>query len=59
MVTPEQARDELAGVAAGFEASRDATATGSGHDESADGFDAAPVSWVSWQRPEDYYTEGH
>ena len=34
-------------------------AAAGGHDESADDFDQRrPVSWVSWQRPEDYYTEG-
>jgi predicted metalloprotease with PDZ domain len=59
MVTPEQARDELAGVAAGFEASR-----GRDWRPVVDTTNQPtvsmrrPVSWVSWQRPEDYYTEG-
>ena len=59
MITPEQARDELAGVAAGFEASK-------GRDwrplvdttNQPTVSQRRPVSWVSWQRPEDYYTEG-
>ena len=59
MVTAEQARDALAGVAAGFEASR-------GRDwrplvdttNQPTVSQRRPVSWVSWQRPEDYYTEG-
>jgi predicted metalloprotease with PDZ domain len=59
MVTPEQARDELAGVAAGFEASK-----GRDWRPMVDTTNQPtmsmrrPVSWVSWQRPEDYYTEG-
>ena len=59
MVTAEQARDELAGVAAGFEASK-------GRDwrplvdttNQPTVSQRRPVSWVSRQRPEDYYTEG-
>ncbi len=59
MLTAEQARDELAGVAAGFEASK-------GRDwrplvdttNQPTISQRRPVSWVSWQRPEDYYTEG-
>ena len=59
LITAEQARDEMAGVAAGFEASK-------GRDwrplvdttNQPTVSQRRPVSWVSWQRPEDYYTEG-
>ena len=59
MWTAEQARDVLANVAAGFEASK-------GRDwrplvdttNQPVVSQRRPVSWVSWQRPEDYYTEG-
>ena len=59
MRTAEQARDLLAQVAAGFEASKgrnwrplvDTT-------NQPTVSQRTPVSWVSWQRPEDYYTEG-
>jgi predicted metalloprotease with PDZ domain len=59
MITAEQARDELASVAAGFEASpgrewRPLVDTTNQPIVSQ----RRPVSWVSWQRPEDYYTEG-
>lgn len=57
--TPEQTRDLIAGVAAGFEASpgrewRTLVDTTNQPTMSQ----RRPVSWVSWQRPEDYYTEG-
>ncbi|MGB6609049.1 MAG: peptidase M61, partial [Acidobacteriaceae bacterium] len=59
LITAEQARDEMAGIAAGFEASK-------GRDwrplvdttNQPTISQRRPVSWVSWQRPEDYYTEG-
>ncbi len=59
MLTPAQTRDLIARTAAGFEASVgrtwrpliDTTNQPSISQRSA-------VSWVSWQRPEDYYTEG-
>jgi predicted metalloprotease with PDZ domain len=59
MLTAEQACDELASVAAGFEASKgrewrplvDTT-------NQPIVSQRRPVSWMSWQRPEDYYTEG-
>jgi predicted metalloprotease with PDZ domain len=59
MRTPEQTRDIFARVAAGFEASK-------GRDwrplidttNQPIISQRTPVSWVSWQRPEDYYTEG-
>jgi predicted metalloprotease with PDZ domain len=59
LITAEQARDEMAGVAAGFEASK-------GRDwrplvdttNQPTVSQRRPVSWMSWQRPEDYYTEG-
>ncbi len=59
LVTAEQARDDLASVAAGFEASKgrewrplvDTT-------NQPTVSQRRPVSWVSWQRAEDYYTEG-
>jgi predicted metalloprotease with PDZ domain len=59
MRTPEQARDLLAQVAAGFEISpgrkwRPMVDTTNQPTVSQ----RTPVSWVSWQRPEDYYTEG-
>ncbi|MBB6144219.1 putative metalloprotease with PDZ domain [Silvibacterium bohemicum] len=59
MRTPEQARDLLAGVAATFETSpgrkwRPMVDTTNQPTVSQ----RTPVSWVSWQRPEDYYTEG-
>jgi len=52
-------RDFIANVAAGFDASpgrnwRPLIDTGAQPVISQ----RAPVSWVSWQRPEDYYTEG-
>jgi predicted metalloprotease with PDZ domain len=57
--TPEQTRDLIAGIAANFEASPgrewrplvDTTNQPTISQRRA-------VSWVSWQRPEDYYTEG-
>ena len=59
MRTPEQTRDILAFTAAGFAADKgrdwrplvDTT-----NQEIVS--HRRPVSWVSWQRPEDYYTEG-
>jgi predicted metalloprotease with PDZ domain len=59
LITAEQARDEMASVAAGFEASKgrewrplvDTT-------NQPTVSQRRPVSWMSWQRPEDYYTEG-
>ena len=57
--TPEQTRDAFARVAAGFEASpgrqwRPLVDTTNQPTVSQ----RRPVSWVSWQRSEDYYTEG-
>ncbi|RXS94643.1 M61 family peptidase [Silvibacterium dinghuense] len=59
MRTPEQTRDLFAAVAAGFEISpgrkwRPLVDTTNQPTVSQ----RSPVSWVSWQRPEDYYTEG-
>jgi len=59
MRSPEQTRDLIAQVAAGFEASpgrkwRPLVDTTNQPTVSQ----RSPVSWVSWQRPEDYYTEG-
>ncbi len=59
MRTPEQTRDVFALVAAGFELSpgrewRPLVDTTNQPTVSQ----RSPVSWVSWQRPEDYYTEG-
>ncbi len=59
MRTPEETRDVFARVAAGFEASpgrewRPLVDTTNQPTVSQ----RRPVSWVSWQRPEDYYTEG-
>ncbi len=59
MRTPEEARSIFALYAADFEASKgrdwrplvDTTTQPTVSQRS-------PVSWVSWQRPEDYYTEG-
>jgi predicted metalloprotease with PDZ domain len=59
MRTPEETRDVFARVAAGFEIDRgrewrplvDTTNQPIVSQRS-------PVTWVSWQRPEDYYTEG-
>jgi predicted metalloprotease with PDZ domain len=59
MRTPEETRDVFARVAAGFEMSKgrewrplvDTT-------NQPTVSQRTPVSWVSWQRPEDYYTEG-
>jgi len=57
--TPEATRDLMANIAAGFEASK-----GRGWRPLVDTTNQPtvsqrrPVSWVSWQRPEDYYTEG-
>jgi predicted metalloprotease with PDZ domain len=59
MRTPEQTRDIFARVAAGFEANK-----GRDWRPLVDTTNQpiisqrTPVSWVSWQRPEDYYTEG-
>ncbi|HEX4750657.1 MAG TPA: hypothetical protein VH302_14025, partial [Bryobacteraceae bacterium] len=57
--TPDQTRDLIAGVAANFEHSpgrewRPLVDTTNQPTVSQ----RRPVSWVSWQRPEDYYTEG-
>ena len=59
MRTPEETRDVFARVAAGFEVSpgrqwRPLVDTTNQPTVSQ----RSPVSWVSWQRPEDYYTEG-
>jgi predicted metalloprotease with PDZ domain len=59
MRTPEETRDVFARVAAGFEINRgrewrplvDTT-------NQPTISKRTPVTWVSWQRPEDYYTEG-
>jgi predicted metalloprotease with PDZ domain len=57
--TPEETRDLIARVAANFDASpgrnwRPLVDTTNQPTMSQ----RRPVSWVSWQRPEDYYTEG-
>ena len=57
--TPEETRDVFARVAAGFEVSpgrewRPLVDTTNQPTVSQ----RTPVTWVSWQRPEDYYTEG-
>lgn len=59
MRTAEQTRDMIAQLAAGFEVSpgrtwRPLVDTTNQPTVSQ----RTPVSWVSWQRPEDYYTEG-
>jgi predicted metalloprotease with PDZ domain len=59
MRTPEQTRDVLARIAAGFEISpgrdwRPLVDTTNQPTISQ----RRPVTWVSWQLPEDYYTEG-
>ena len=59
MRTADQTRDLMAQVAAGFEDSpgrnwRPLVDTTNQPTVSQ----RSPVSWVSWQRPEDYYTEG-
>ncbi len=59
MRTPEETRDVFARVAAGFETSpgrqwRPLIDTTNQPTVSQ----RSPVTWVSWQRPEDYYTEG-
>ncbi|RRA48126.1 M61 family metallopeptidase [Acidipila sp. EB88] len=59
MRTPEETRDVFARVAAGFEVSpsrewRPLVDTTNQPTVSQ----RSPVTWVSWQRPEDYYTEG-
>ncbi len=59
MRTPEQTRDLIATIAANFETSpgrkwRPLVDTTNQPTVSQ----RSPVSWVSWQRPEDYYTEG-
>ncbi len=57
--SPDQTRDLIAQIAAGFEISpgrkwRPMVDTTNQPTISQ----RTPVSWVSWQRPEDYYTEG-
>jgi len=59
MRTPEETREVFARVAAGFEISpgrewRPLVDTTNQPTVSQ----RTPVTWVSWQRPEDYYTEG-
>jgi predicted metalloprotease with PDZ domain len=59
MRTPQETRDVFARVAAGFEASpgrewRPLVDTTNQPTVSQ----RSPVTWMSWQRPEDYYTEG-
>jgi predicted metalloprotease with PDZ domain len=59
MRTPEQMRDIFAYIAANFAVSpgRDwRTVVDTTNQETVS--HRRPVSWVSWQRPEDYYTEG-
>ncbi len=59
MRTPEQARDILARTAAGFADSKGRNwrpLVDTTNEEIVS--HRRPVSWVSWQRPEDYYTEG-
>ncbi|HXB62569.1 MAG TPA: hypothetical protein VNU94_06960, partial [Acidobacteriaceae bacterium] len=57
--TPSDTRDLIANYAAGFEASpgRDWRPLEDTTTQPVIS-QRAPVSWVSWQRPEDYYTEG-
>lgn len=59
MRTPEETRDVFARVAAGFEISpgRDWRPLVDTTNQPTIS-ERSPVSWVSWQRPEDYYTEG-
>lgn len=57
--TPDQTHDLMAAVAANFEASpgREWRALVDTTNQPAMS-QRRPVSWVTWQRPEDYYTEG-
>ncbi|HXE30991.1 MAG TPA: hypothetical protein VN515_04230 [Terriglobales bacterium] len=59
MRTPEETRDMIARVASGFEDSpgRDWRPLLDTTNQPTMSM-RAPVSWVSWQRAEDYYTEG-
>jgi predicted metalloprotease with PDZ domain len=59
MRTPEETRDVFARVAAGFEISpgREWRPLVDTTNQPAIS-QRTPVTWVSWQRPEDYYTEG-
>ena len=59
MRTPEETRDVFARVAAGFEISPSRTwrpLVDTTNQPTVS--QRSPVTWVSWQRPEDYYTEG-
>ena len=59
MRTPEDTRDVFARVAAGFEISPSRTwrpLVDTTNQPTVS--QRTPVTWVSWQRPEDYYTEG-
>jgi predicted metalloprotease with PDZ domain len=59
MRTPEETRDVFAQVAAGFEVSRSRDwrpLVDTTNEPTVS--QRTPVSWMSWQRPEDYYTEG-
>jgi predicted metalloprotease with PDZ domain len=57
--TVEQTRDMIAGIAAGYDASpgREWRPLVDTTDQPIIS-ERSPVSWVSWQRAEDYYTEG-
>lgn len=57
--TPEQTRDLIARIAANFEISpgRDWRPLVDTTNQPTIS-ERTPVTWVSWQRPEDYYTEG-
>ena len=57
--TPEQTRDLIASIAANFEASPGRTWRPLIDTTNQPIISQrAPVTWVSWQRPEDYYMEG-
>ncbi len=57
--TADQTRDMIAGIAANFEASPGRTWRPMVDTTNQPTISQRrPVSWVSWQRPEDYYTEG-
>lgn len=59
MRTPEQARDLLARTAAGFDIQPGRTWRPLVDTTNQPTISQrSPVSWVTWQRPEDYYTEG-
>ncbi len=59
MRTPEQTRDLIARIAANFDASPGRTWRPLVDTTNQPTISQrSPVTWVSWQRPEDYYTEG-